>query len=399
MPDVTAQPKIPAAAKKPRQGRSPAFPYVPLEKALERAEAFRIAEGGRPRHFAPLVAVGRAWGVSAQTGPALQTIAALGHFGLFEFQGSVDARETRLTDLAFRILLDKQPVSAERDEAIRQAALRPRIHAELWQRWQAALPSEATLETYLVRDRGFSETGARALIAEYKATIGFAKLAQPSDIPDEESQTLREQRDNAEIEIGDLVQVDIDGTLVLPEPARVRAVREYEGESWVFVEGSETGIRMKQVILQQKGSRDPKPPPRLPEDKQPAVTLPPVTRREVFALDEGDVTVTFPENLSSSSFDDLEGYLSLFLRKARRRAGMMEPRRKSFQIGARTFEVRAVPLTDRWQVRAFEDEVPVTVTFSVQNLQMVEKPDYDFVGDLMDRAQRDVERMLSQEAP
>lgn len=43
-------------------------------------------------------------------------------------------------------------------------------------------------------------------------------------------------------------------------------------------------------------------------------------RREVFALDEGDVVLTFPDNLSAASYDDLESHLQLFLRKAKRRA-------------------------------------------------------------------------------
>jgi hypothetical protein len=45
-------------------------------------------------------------------------------------------------------------------------------------------------------------------------------------------------------------------------------------------------------------------------------------RREVFALDEGDVILTFPDSLSATSFHDLQGYLQLFMRKAQRRAGV-----------------------------------------------------------------------------
>ena len=43
-------------------------------------------------------------------------------------------------------------------------------------------------------------------------------------------------------------------------------------------------------------------------------------RREVFALDEGDVVLVFPDKLSLASYDDLEGYVGLFLKKAKRRA-------------------------------------------------------------------------------
>jgi len=35
-------------------------------------------------------------------------------------------------------------------------------------------------------------------------------------------------------------------------------------------------------------------------------------RREVFGLAEGDVVISFPENLSSESYEDLEAYFELF---------------------------------------------------------------------------------------
>jgi hypothetical protein len=92
-----------------------------------------------------------------------------------------------------------------------------------------------------------------------------------------------------------------------------------EGHVWAFVDGSEACILMKQAVLEQKGKGEANPaitPPRLPEDRSPPL---PATRREVFALDEGDVVLTFPENLSVASYEDLEAYLQLFLRKAKRR--------------------------------------------------------------------------------
>jgi len=56
----------------------------------------------------------------------------------------------------------------------------------------------------------------------------------------------------------------------------------------------------------------------LPEDK--AAADQPGLRREVFALDEGDLVISYPEELSLASYEDLETYLQLFLRKAKRKA-------------------------------------------------------------------------------
>lgn len=45
------------------------------------------------------------------------------------------------------------------------------------------------------------------------------------------------------------------------------------------------------------------------------------SREEKFALKEGDVRVTYPENMSIESIEDLEAYLQVFFKKARREAG------------------------------------------------------------------------------
>jgi len=52
----------------------------------------------------------------------------------------------------------------------------------------------------------------------------------------------------------------------------------------------------------------------------PAAAPKPGTLQEVFNLDEGPVTLTFPASLSSASYQDLEDYLGPFLRKAKRQA-------------------------------------------------------------------------------
>jgi hypothetical protein len=310
-------------AKKPRQGRSPGFPFIPLSKALERVETFRIAEGGRPKHFAPLTSAAKAWGIGPKTGQALQTIAALGQFGLIEFEGMAEARSLRPSDVALRILLDKQLNSPEREELIQRLALKPKIHKELWEKWGENFPSDPTFETYLVRDRGFSESGARDLIAEYKDTISFAKLGQPAiitPIKELEGAVIPPPRDEAKID--DLVQVEINGAFQLAQPVRVRAIQYHEGQKWVFVEGRETGIPMDQIVLQAKGvpsAVGTATPPRLAEEKP---LLKPGLKEEKNSLDEGEAILVLPDSLSAESVRDLEYWLKGILRKEWRRAGL-----------------------------------------------------------------------------
>ena len=83
----------------------------------------------------------------------------------------------RLSGLALRILLDDDPQSAERRAALREAALGPRIHAELWERYGIDLPSDQSLKRFLVLERNFNEASVDELLAEYKGTMTFAGLA------------------------------------------------------------------------------------------------------------------------------------------------------------------------------------------------------------------------------
>jgi hypothetical protein len=68
------------------------------------------------------------------------------------------------------------PDAEEHAGAIRTAALLPPIHSELWEKYGNELPSDATLEWELTKDRGFTETGAREFIPVYRDTIAYAKL-------------------------------------------------------------------------------------------------------------------------------------------------------------------------------------------------------------------------------
>ena len=58
----------------------------------------------------------------------------------------------------------------------KEAALLPKLHKELWEKWGADLPSDPSVRHYLVTDRGFNEKTVGDFIAEYKATLDFAEL-------------------------------------------------------------------------------------------------------------------------------------------------------------------------------------------------------------------------------
>lgn len=178
-----------AAAGKPKT-RSPAYPAINLETAIQRA---RQLYGKERHHATPVATVASHWGYSSLNGAALGAIAALKKYGLLDEEGASEDRKARLSRLADDIL--SNPDDAKRKEAIREAALRPAIHREMWDKYHLELPSDQTLLWELTRSRGFTERGANEFLRVYRATIAFAQLGDPSRTPE-----LSPTRDAPEIE-------------------------------------------------------------------------------------------------------------------------------------------------------------------------------------------------------
>lgn len=238
-----------------RHGRSPAYPYVSLRKALSRVKALYEAEG---KHAVPPSSAYKAWGIGAKSSGARQTLAALKLFALVTYIGKAKERQVRVSDFAVKIILDKRADTSMRDELIRRVALNPLIYTELWQKYGADLPSDATIETYLLLERDFNENAVSGLIADYKDTLEIAKLSEPDKMsPDE-------------------------GAELTPIPE----------------------------VPTQAGLR-PLPPLKRREVK-------PSMKEDVYTLKEGDVVFQWPDRLSPESYEDLKDWTTLLLRKIAR---------------------------------------------------------------------------------
>jgi len=176
-----------------KKGRSPNYPAIDLETALEKAHAIMAQENQHYAHIATLYAH---WGYGTKSSTGNVTLAALKKFGLMEDKGSGDAREARITNLAHRILVDDRPDSTERIGLIRQAALNPSIHRKLWDDYQGRLPSEANLRYRLRTEEKFTEGGVDDFIREFKSTIAFAKLEESDSVSvhDEDKTPVEEEK-------------------------------------------------------------------------------------------------------------------------------------------------------------------------------------------------------------
>ncbi len=163
-----------APISKRNRTRSPSYPYLDLQGALEKAAVLWHAEG---RHAASISVVMQHWGYKEESSTGYSCVAALKKFGLVDHEGMGETRQMKLSGLALRILLDDDPQSDQRRMALREAALNPGIHEELWERYGFDLPSDQSLKRFLVLERSFNEASVDELLAEYKATMAYAGLA------------------------------------------------------------------------------------------------------------------------------------------------------------------------------------------------------------------------------
>lgn len=311
--------------------RSPSFPYVDLKEAVSRARKI-YDQDGKGETSKPALA--SHWGFkSPGSSSFLRTLAALGAFGLI----SGKKGRYRLTPSGLRILLDSNPDSPDRKEAIQKAALSPKAYKELFTEIDGHLPSDVTLRTKLLLDRGFTEASVDKFIGGFKKTLTYAGLLKDGTIDSvgeggedgsEPEDASPEGASRPKLRVGDLVQWESQGVLQFPRAVTVLGFTE-DGE-WVFVEGSETGLPVSQLTLVESAKKEP-PMPETATLKPPAsphtpVTPPPLNpfsqmpgfKQDVFTLNSGDVTLRWPSSLTEEEFEDLSAWLDLMQKKVKR---------------------------------------------------------------------------------
>ena len=290
-----------------QRDRSPSYPLIPLEAALDRLADF---EAHFKRSPARPDKVQGAWGIKAKA-RVDRIAAALRYFGLLDYQGAGKNRQIVISEEGRKYLRAQQ--DEIKREVVKAAALRPKEIARYWDEWGEDRPADAACLDDLVLERKFSERGARQFLKVYDATITFAGLSSSDKIHHTDDGDDSPDDDENKAAIGAYIQWESEGALQFPTPRRVTGVSE--DETFVFVEGSNTGIPMSEVQLAEKPevpaiSETPESQKRLP--KKPGIieaTLP---------LEEGLAVLQVPDQLTAASFQDLDDWLKLLLRKAKR---------------------------------------------------------------------------------
>ncbi len=158
-----------------KRTRSPSYPILDLESAIEKAKEFFEAEGS---NLVPAGVVPICWGLKENSSVGNRYISALLQYGIFDDEGTGTERKIFLTDLGKRIVLDERENSVELQQAIKEAALEPHIHKELWEKWGPEIPSNANMKFHLVKGLSFNQKKVDKFINIYRNTIDYANLKQ-----------------------------------------------------------------------------------------------------------------------------------------------------------------------------------------------------------------------------
>lgn len=231
---------------KRRTGRSPAYPFISVERALEQASALFTVEG---EYEAPLPSAFKAWGYGEKSSGGRQTLATLRYYGLIDVSGEGDARKVKVSELARRIILDQREDKSEKKKLIRQVALAPAAHKILFEHYPNGLGSDGSVHHFLVFEHGFKPDAATDLLEEFKETARFAELYEPQKPVDkvgEEEDTNGDEENAPSFKVGDFVHWESGGQLQWKDPWKVTAVETHEdGEKYLQVEGSGTDAGQK----------------------------------------------------------------------------------------------------------------------------------------------------------
>lgn len=227
--------------------RSPSYPAMSLERAIQAVrkieEKYRSSPVDRT-DGAKLI------GFSSLSGPANQALSALASYGLVERAGKGEMRVTARA----KAILHPNHVSEKR-QALLAAALEPQLYRDLRDRFSdVAVPPEDGVVSYLNR-QNFNASAIRPAAKAFLDTLSYLEEAGANESHGERSPQGAASKASGGgpasggASVGDYVQWESHGVLQFPKPLRVRLVSE-DGE-WVAVEGSETGIPMSEVRIEE----------------------------------------------------------------------------------------------------------------------------------------------------
>ena len=170
---------------KRKRTRSPNFPSVTLRVAVERTDAlYRNAE----THKVPLATAANTWGYSVKSSGFLKLLAALGAYGLVEFEGSGDTRRIQVSEDGERIVENAPGY----ENILKKSAMRPKLFGKIMDEYapNGRLPSDDILKDSLRWDKKIelNKETIDKFVTNLKETITYAKLEDEAIIAPNEGE-------------------------------------------------------------------------------------------------------------------------------------------------------------------------------------------------------------------
>jgi hypothetical protein len=165
--------------------RSPGYPMISLQEAIEKAKALW---GKDKNNNIPLQAAYQHLGYQSMGGYAARIMAALKKFELI----SEDKGSIKLTNEAIDIILH-EPSDEHHVNTIRKLALRPIIYERIFNDFDGRVPSDATLKIKLIRDYGFNAGSVDDFISTFKQTMEYANLIENDGLQETTDETFKKE--------------------------------------------------------------------------------------------------------------------------------------------------------------------------------------------------------------
>ncbi len=161
------------------QRRIGGFPTLSLQKSIAMMQKVWDKEKRNP---APATTILEHWEYATKSSGGFQALATLKRFGLLEEVPGATTRSLKVSPMALELLKAENTDPAAYRKQLQFLALLPDWFAEIWKKYGRELPSDKTLEAFLVFDRHLTEESAKLFIKVYKETISFAKLTESDTV-------------------------------------------------------------------------------------------------------------------------------------------------------------------------------------------------------------------------
>lgn len=181
--------------KKTRKTRSPSFPYISLQKAIDFVEVLYEEEQTTE---IPQIVAKQHLGYTKKSSSGDRAVAALEKYGLID--RDIQENTLEVSDRALDIMLTEKE-DPQYQEAIKKAASSPQIYQETLEHFNGNIPSEANLKHYLIRTKNFNPKSVDKFIKEFIETQDFKDYVVSEGLNGtEQIEESEENKDKAEEE-------------------------------------------------------------------------------------------------------------------------------------------------------------------------------------------------------